>query len=334
MCSRCTVRQRGHAPAPGRRDRRRARARSAARAGRSRRSAPSSAPGARMVRALQHVRQLAHVARPVVGREPRQRLGREPRAPLRPGAPRQLLQRSVAASGGTSSRRSRSGGQLQREHVEPVEEVLAERAARRRPAAGPRAWRRRCARPPAPGGRCPRGSNSPLLQHAQELRLQLRAAARRPRRGTACRRSRHLEAPGAVAACAPVKAPFTWPNSSLSSRPLGKRRAVERDEGLLRPRGSSAWMARASRSLPVPVSPRMSTGVSRRRHLPRAAEPGPASPGCAGATPGCLRVTRRAAPPSSLACSWSWRCSRSKVDASAPRPGARWPAAARTPPPG
>jgi hypothetical protein len=77
----------------------------------------------------------------------------------------------------------------------------------------------------------------------------------------------------------------------------GDRRAVEGDEGAVA-RPLQRWIARASRSLPVPVSPRISTGVSVPRPDARAPT-GPAPPGCASARArraprprrrGCARV--------------------------------------------
>ena len=57
---------------------------------------------------------------------------------------------------------------------------------------------------------------------------------------------------------APVKAPFSWPNSSLSSRVSGSAAQLTAMNGLPR-RGERSWMALATSSLPVPLSPWMST---------------------------------------------------------------------------
>jgi len=57
---------------------------------------------------------------------------------------------------------------------------------------------------------------------------------------------------------APVKAPFSWPNSSLSSNVSGSAPTFTAMNGLLR-RGLSLWIARATSSLPVPLSPSIST---------------------------------------------------------------------------
>ena len=54
---------------------------------------------------------------------------------------------------------------------------------------------------------------------------------------------------------APVKAPFSWPNSSLSSSGSGSAAQLTATSGP-RPRSASAsWRAWATSSLPVPVSP-------------------------------------------------------------------------------
>jgi hypothetical protein len=61
-----------------------------------------------------------------------------------------------------------------------------------------------------------------------------------------------------VSLMAPVNAPLAWPNSSLSSRLAGSAAQLMARNGPAR-RGDSAWSARATSSLPVPVSPRTST---------------------------------------------------------------------------
>ena len=55
-----------------------------------------------------------------------------------------------------------------------------------------------------------------------------------------------------------VKAPFSWPNSSLSSRFSGSAAQLTAIMGPLRS-PEAMWMARATISLPVPVSPSIST---------------------------------------------------------------------------
>ena len=57
---------------------------------------------------------------------------------------------------------------------------------------------------------------------------------------------------------APVKAPRSWPNSSLSSSVSGMAPQLT-DTKRCVARGLEKWMARAISSLPVPLSPWMST---------------------------------------------------------------------------
>ena len=59
-----------------------------------------------------------------------------------------------------------------------------------------------------------------LLEHAQQLRLQRERPCRRSRRGRSCRRG-VARTCRCVAAIAPVNAPRSWPNSSLSSSVSG-----------------------------------------------------------------------------------------------------------------
>ena len=55
-------------------------------------------------------------------------------------------------------------------------------------------------------------------------------------------------------ATAPVNAPFTWPKSSDSIRPSGIAPQLTETNGLSR-RWLLKWIARATSSLPVPLSP-------------------------------------------------------------------------------
>jgi hypothetical protein len=55
-----------------------------------------------------------------------------------------------------------------------------------------------------------------------------------------------------------VKAPFTWPNISLSTSSAGTAAQFIWTKGLSR-RDDSAWIARATSSLPLPRSPEIST---------------------------------------------------------------------------
>ena len=60
---------------------------------------------------------------------------------------------------------------------------------------------------------------------------------------------------------APEKAPFSWPKSSLSMSDSGMAAQFTGMNGPSR-RGDRAWRARATSSLPVPVSPRTVAGKS------------------------------------------------------------------------
>ena len=62
----------------------------------------------------------------------------------------------------------------------------------------------------------------------------------------------------ARSANAPVKLPFMWPNNSLSISSVGIAAQFTSTNGP-RARGESAWIARATSSLPVPFSPVTST---------------------------------------------------------------------------
>ena len=59
---------------------------------------------------------------------------------------------------------------------------------------------------------------------------------------------------------APVNAPFSWPNNSLSIRVSGKAAALIATKGPL-PRGLHLWISRATNSFPVPLSPQINTGA-------------------------------------------------------------------------
>jgi hypothetical protein len=62
---------------------------------------------------------------------------------------------------------------------------------------------------------------------------------------------------------APVKAPFTWPNSSLCTKPSGIAPQFTTTKGLAA-RRDWPWIPRATSSFPVPVSPEMMTGSPLR----------------------------------------------------------------------
>ena len=91
--------------------------------------------------------------------------------------------------------------------------------------------------------------HDPVVEHAQQLHLGARGDGldlveqQRAARGADQRPSR--------SASAPVKAPFAWPKSSLSSMLSGSAPAFTGTNGP-RDRALWAWMARATSSLPDP----------------------------------------------------------------------------------
>ena len=95
---------------------------------------------------------------------------------------------------------------------------------------------------------------APLLEQPQQLRLQAAAAGRRFRPSSSVPPSAAATLP-IVSRTAPVNAPWTWPNSSLSNNSaerLGQGTVMKGPAA----RGLRAWMARARTPLPVPLSPR------------------------------------------------------------------------------
>ena len=198
---------------------------------------------------------------------------------------------TCSSSSGMSSRRSRSGGSTIGNTCEAVVEVVAEasRGRLRRPGRGwsPRSRARRragCAHRRRARTRAPaaRAAAWPAP----------RAAARRPRRGTACRRRPARSGRGA-AAIAPVNAPFSWPNSSLSTSSRGSAAQLTLTSGrsrralcvvdrarhqLLAGAGLARDQHRANRSAPPARSAR-ARGRARPKHRPsRRRRRGPARP--------------------------------------------------------
>ena len=129
-----------------------------------------------------------------------------------------------------------------------------------------RASRRRRARSRAPAARAAASPACP-------------AACRRSRPGRGCRRRPARSGP-ARRASAPVKAPFSWPNSSLSSSSRLIAAQFTATNGRAAPRGCGSWSACATSSLPVPISPRISTvrsvSATLRMRLEHGAHRGPA----------------------------------------------------------
>ena len=149
---------------------------------------------------------------------------------------------------------------------EPVVEVLAERARSATSASRSRLVAATTRTSTFSGLGAAHPLELRLLQDAEELRLHGRAASRPSRRGTGCRRRPARTAPRRWR-CAPVKAPFSWPNSSDSISCSRDGRAVERRRTGPAARGEARWRARATSSLPVPVSPVTRTRRLRAGHL-------------------------------------------------------------------
>ena len=105
-------------------------------------------------------------------------------------------------------------GHVERDHVQPVEEVLAEAALATSRPAGP-CWspRSRARRPRS--SRCRRRARSGAPAGCAGSWPASSGSCRRSRRGRSCRR-RPSRSGRACVWIAPVKAPFSWPNSSLS----------------------------------------------------------------------------------------------------------------------
>ena len=105
-----------------------------------------------------------------------------------------------------------------------------------------------------------------LLKHAEQLDLRrsgyLADLVEEERAAV-----RLLEAADARRRSAPVNEPFSCPKSSLSSRVSASAAQCTATNGLSA-RGLSAWMARASSPLPVPLSPVMSTVALAGGDLP------------------------------------------------------------------
>ena len=196
----------------------------------------------------QHLLELADVVRPGVreqgargGRLERRRFAApaEQRPHEQPEVLRPLAQRRQRAA------RSRAAGRAGRRGTDQQPLVpRATRGWRRRRGRRPRsAVRRRAAPPGAPAAPAAAPPARP-------------GAGRRSRRGTASRRRPPARSP-VRSDTAPEKAPRRCPNSSASASASGS--APQLTATKAPPRLDSAWTARATSSLPVPVSPPIRT---------------------------------------------------------------------------
>ena len=176
-------------------------------------SAPSESPRAPTAARSITLRELAHVARPRVRHQPLRRLGREALVGRRRSF-EEMLGEGEDVGQPLAQRR-----QLNAQHVRADKQVVAEACRRARPASRSR-WVAATTRTSAlTGSLAPTGVTSRSCSTRSSLACT-RAASRRSRRGTACRRR-----PARSGPCArrrrPVNAPFTWPKSSLSSSSSG-----------------------------------------------------------------------------------------------------------------
>ena len=159
---------------------------------------------------------------------------------------RRVLHDEVADQRGDVFRPLAQRRHADRENVEPVEQVgaeptLVDRAVqvlvRRREHADIHGDR--------PGAADP--LDLALLQHAQQLDLEVGRRDRRSRRGRWCRR-RPARTGRSSARWRPVKAPFSWPNSSLSTRPGEIAPQLTGTSGRSARRLSCGWRARSAPS--------------------------------------------------------------------------------------
>ena len=159
-----------------------------------------------------------------------------------------------------SLRRSRSGGSVHLDDREAVVEILAERRRARPRRADRGSSRRRRARRRLALARRRAACTSPRLEHAQQLRLQrerqLADLVEEQRAAVRLARTR----PG-DRACAPVKAPRSWPKSSLSTSVSLAAPQSNDDERAALARRSH----RERRAPPAPCRCRSRRGAARAR---------------------------------------------------------------------
>ena len=206
-------------------------------------------------RALDQVLQLADVARPVVPRQRIHRLGRD-RLDRSSSSGARTAARSAAPASGCPRAARAAAARVIGNDVQPVEEVLAELllvGERRQVAVG----RRDQARIGAQRARAAQPLELALLQHAQQLRLQLERdlADFVEEHGAAVGQ---LEAADALADRAGERALLVAEQLALE-QPGRDRRAIQLDEGADR----GARSADESRARPAPCPSR-----SRRRSAP------------------------------------------------------------------
>ena len=209
---------------------------------------------------LDHRGELADVARPGVLDQQADVLGR--RRQRRHAEPLGGPEREVRGQRRDVREALAQRGQVDREDGQPVPEVLAgtgrrrpsprgrggsrRRSARRRD----RPARRRPARTGRPGGRAAAGPGRPAAARRISSRNSVPPSARS---------NQPLRSP-----TAPVKLPRLVPEQLGVDQLRRDRPAVDPQERARDARRDRVWIARATTSLPEPVSPRISTGASER----------------------------------------------------------------------
>ena len=201
---------------------------------------------------LDDVQQLPDVAGPRMPRESRLGVLREPprrpvvgvrraAAGIRARAAGCLRVARRAAEGGPTRRRS---GRRSRRGTRPARRGTRGRGARTRSAARGRGASSR-----------PRDAGSSFPAERAGTWPGPRGTGTRLRPDRPCPSSATSRSPF-FAETAPVNAPRSWPKSSLSKSSSERLAASTRTKGLP-PRVETSWIARARRSLPVPLSPRI-----------------------------------------------------------------------------
>ena len=104
-----------------------------------------------------------------------------------------------------------------------------------------------------------RGATSRSSSTRRSFACSVERRARRSRRGRACRRRRARSRPARSRSRAGERAALVAEELALERASAGRRAQLTRDERPVARAGSRAWSARATSSLPVPVSPPMST---------------------------------------------------------------------------
>ena len=204
------------------------------------------------------VPELPHVVpAPLVGHQQVERVGRDallPNAEAGADAGQKLVHQRRDVGEPVAER-----GHPDQVHVEPVEQVLPEAPARRPP-------------PRAPGWSPPRSGPRPGLVRLPPSRVSCRSSSTRSSLAWAARGSSPISSRNRVPRSADSKAPLRVLDRAGERAPLvaeelaldqalGQRGAVERRRRVPEGLGPSRCRSRATSSLPVPLSPMISTGL-------------------------------------------------------------------------